>query len=148
MRILTEALQGIDLGNLPEGVKIAVSYLRVSTSAQADTDFNTEGYSIPAQREANQRAADRLGAVIAAEFIDRGGSAKTADRPDLQAMLQFVRELGSISYVIVHKVEQLAPFLENHVAINNALPHARGPLLSYTLESDVHPSCRLLQLIS
>ena len=51
MRIL------VDLDNLPEGVKLAVSYLRVSTSAQADTDYNDEGFSLPAQREANQRAA-------------------------------------------------------------------------------------------
>lgn len=104
MRLFTEALQGFDLTQpLPEGVKLAVSYLRVSTSAQADTDFNAEGYSIPAQREANQRAADRLGAVIVAEFMDRGESAKTADRPDLQAMLKFVRELGV--YFLRHRAQ-------------------------------------------
>ncbi len=62
MRILTEALQGIDLGRpLPDGVKLAVSYLRVSTSAQADTDFTTEGFSIPAQREATGSREARPG---------------------------------------------------------------------------------------
>ena len=58
MRILSEALQGIDLGQpLPSGTKLAVSYLRVSTSRQVNKDYDEEGYSIPAQREANQRRA-------------------------------------------------------------------------------------------
>jgi hypothetical protein len=47
---------------------LAVSYPRVSTSAQADTDYSAEGYSIPAQREANQRMAERLDTFIIAEF--------------------------------------------------------------------------------
>jgi site-specific DNA recombinase len=144
MRILTDALQGLDLSNLPDGVKLAVSYLRVSTSAQADTDFNTEGFSIPAQREANQRTADRLGAVIVAEFVDKGESAKTADRPELQAMLHFVRELGSISYVIVHKVDRLARSREDDVAINIAIRQAGAQLVSSTENIDETPSGKLL----
>ena len=31
----------VDLSTLPSGVKLAVSYLRVSTSAQADKDYGT-----------------------------------------------------------------------------------------------------------
>jgi DNA invertase Pin-like site-specific DNA recombinase len=145
MRLFTDVLQGFDITQpLPDGVKLAVSYLRVSTSAQADTDFNAEGYSIPAQREANQRAADRLGAVIVAEFMDRGESAKTADRPDLQAMLKFVRELGSISYVIVHKVDRLARSREDDVAINIAIRQAGAQLVSSTENIDETPSGKLL----
>src|ERR1700742_2762978 len=59
----------------------AVSYLRVSTKEQAEKDGDPEGYSIPAQREANRRKAATLGAAIHAEFIDRGESARSADRP-------------------------------------------------------------------
>jgi site-specific DNA recombinase len=145
MQIFSDILQGIDLGQpLPDGVKLAVSYLRVSTSAQADTDFNAEGYSIPAQREANQRTADRLGAVIVAEFVDKGESAKTADRPELQAMLEFVRELASISYVIVHKVDRLARSREDDVAINIAIRQAGAQLVSATENIDETPSGKLL----
>lgn len=61
----------------------AVSYLRVSTKEQAERDGDPEGYSIPAQREANRRKALELGANIVAEFIDRGESARSADRPEL-----------------------------------------------------------------
>jgi hypothetical protein len=35
----------------------------------------TKGFSIPAQREANARKADELGARIVREFIDAGESA-------------------------------------------------------------------------
>jgi site-specific DNA recombinase len=145
MRIFTDVLQGIDLGQpLPGGLKLAVSYLRVSTSSQAETDFDAEGYSIPAQREAHQREAGRLGAVIVAEFVDIGESAKTADRPELQTMLEFVRELGCISYVIVHKVDRLARSREDDVAINIAIRHAGAQLVSCTENIDETPSGKLL----
>lgn len=55
--------------------KRAVIYLRVSTEEQADTDYNAEGYSLPAQREACQRLADQLKAEVVEEYVDRGESA-------------------------------------------------------------------------
>ena len=76
--------------------------------------------------------------------MDKGESAKTADRPDLQAMLQFVRELGSISYVIVHKVDRLARSREDDVAINLAIRHAGAQLVSATENIDETPSGKLL----
>ena len=65
--------------------KAAVSYLRVSTRDQAYRGGEVEGFSIPAQREANKRKAASLGAIIVKEFVDRGASAKSANRPELQA---------------------------------------------------------------
>ena len=58
---------------------IAVSYLRVSTKEQAEKGGNAEGFSIPAQREANQRKADQLGATIVEERVyeDTGGARRT-----------------------------------------------------------------------
>ena len=63
---------------------LAVSYLRVSTREQAERGGTEEGFSIPAQREANARKAESLGARVVAEFVDAGESARSADRPDLQ----------------------------------------------------------------
>jgi site-specific DNA recombinase len=60
--------------------KRAVLYLRVSTEEQADTDYNTEGYSLPAQREACLRVADQLNAWVLEEHVDRGESAGPAAR--------------------------------------------------------------------
>lgn len=42
-------------------VLLAVSYLRVSTREQAERGGTEEGFSIPAQREANARKAAELG---------------------------------------------------------------------------------------
>ena len=144
-RILTDVLQGLDLGQpLPDGMKLAVSYLRVSTRAQADTDYDEDGLSIAAQREANQRKAGQLGAVIVAEFMDKAESAKAADRPELQAMLKFIRELGSISYVIVDKVDRLARNREDDVLINISVRQAGAQLVSSKENIDETPSGKLL----
>ncbi len=86
---------------------IAVSHLRVSTKEQAEKGGSAEGFSIPAQREANQRKADQLGATIVEEFVDAGESARKADRPELMRMIQYVTKYKT-NYCIVHKVDRLA----------------------------------------
>ena len=58
-------------------------YLRVSTEEQAE-----EGYSIPAQREACINFVKDKGWALVDEYTVRGESAKSADRPQLQEMLQ------------------------------------------------------------
>src|SRR4051812_46346290 len=86
----------------------AVIYLRVSTKEQAERDGDPEGYSLPAQREANRRKAAALKAVVVEEFVERGESAKSADtRPELQRMLAYLKQ-HRVDYVIVHKVDRLA----------------------------------------
>ncbi len=57
------------------GEALAVSYLRVSTKEQAEKGGKDEGFSIPAQRDANHRKAEQLGAVVIEEFVDAGESA-------------------------------------------------------------------------
>src|SRR5450631_1353011 len=76
----------------PAGVATAtaVAYIRVSTKDQAERGGQTEGFSIPAQREAIRRKAESMSAVIVAEFTDAGESAKSADRPELQRMLSYL----------------------------------------------------------
>jgi len=65
----------------------AAIYLRVSSLGQVRRAESAEGFSIEAQREACIRKARELGADVVAEFIDSAESAKTADRPQLKAML-------------------------------------------------------------
>jgi len=52
--------------------KRAIIYLRVSTARQASTGGETEGYSIPAQRQACRRKAEELGADVVQEYVDAG----------------------------------------------------------------------------
>ena len=80
--------------------KRAVSYIRVSTREQAQRGGSEEGFSLPAQREANKRKAQSMGALVVKEFADRGESARSANRPELQKMLAYLKEDGGIDYVI------------------------------------------------
>jgi site-specific DNA recombinase len=121
----------------------AVIYLRVSTKEQAERGGETEGFSIPAQREACIRKAGSLGAVVADEFADRGESAKTASRPALQQMLKFI-ETEAIQYVIVHKVDRLARNRADDVAITLAIKTAGATLVSCTENIDETPSGHLM----
>jgi site-specific DNA recombinase len=134
---MSEAVVATDHGAL------AVTYLRVSTKEQAERDGDPEGYSIPAQREANRRKAEQLSATIVAEFVDRGESARSANRPQLQALLEYVRQ-HRVAYVIVHKVDRLARNRFDDVEINLALTQAGVTLVSATESIDETPSGMLL----
>lgn len=128
----------------PSAIRLtAVSYLRVSTKEQAERDGDPEGYSLPAQREANRRKAESLGADIVEEFVDRGESARSADRPDLQRMLQFIAE-NPVNFVIVHKVDRLARSRADDVTINLAIQQANARLVSVSENIDETPSGMLL----
>ena len=83
--------------------KRAVLYLRVSTPSQVNTDYNPEGISIPAQRDACQRKARDLDAEIVREFVEPGRTATTIDkRPTFQEMMSWVKDQKGIDYVIVY----------------------------------------------
>jgi DNA invertase Pin-like site-specific DNA recombinase len=123
--------------------KVAVSYLRVSTRDQAYRGGEAEGFSIPAQREANKRKAASLGAIVLKEFVDRGASAKTTNRPELQGMLDYVAE-NDVDYVIVHKIDRLARNRADDVEIGKALDAAGVRLVSTTESIDETPSGMLL----
>ncbi|HYO86698.1 MAG TPA: recombinase family protein [Dermatophilaceae bacterium] len=127
----------------PDGAALAGSYLRVSTKEQAEKGGRDEGFSTPAQREANRRKAEQLGAVITEEFIDTGESARTADRPELMRMIRYVKA-NKVAYCIVHKVDRLARNRADDVTIHLALQQAGVMLVSATENIDETPSGMLL----
>ena len=120
-------------------VLLAVSYLRVSTREQGERGGTEEGFSIPAQREANARKADELGARIVHEFIDAGESARSADRDGLQDMLAFIAATR-VAFCIVHKLDRLARNRADDVKIHEALISAGVTLVSATESIDQTPS--------
>ncbi len=124
-------------------VLLAVSYLRVSTREQAERGGTEEGFSIPAQREANARKADELGARIVREFIDAGESARSADRDGLQEMLAFIAA-SRVQFCIVHKLDRLARNRADDVKIHEALINAGVTLVSATESIDQTPSGMLV----
>ncbi len=128
---------------IEQALKTAVTYLRVSTADQATRGGREEGFSIPAQREANTRKAASLGATIIEEFVDAGESATSAKRPELQRMLAYVRE-NPVDYCIVHKLDRLARSRADDVAIHFALKQAGVTLVSTSENIDETPSGMLM----
>ena len=124
-------------------VVTAVTYQRVSTKEQASKGGRDEGFSIPAQREANAKKAASLEARVVAEFVDAGESARSANRPDLQRMLEYV-ESHQVTYCIVHKVDRLARNRLDDVEIHRRLVEAGVTLVSATENIDETPSGTLL----
>ena len=131
------------LDRIGDTTTLAVSYLRVSTKEQASKGGRDEGFSIPAQREANLRKARELNAIIVEEFVDAGESARKADRPDLVRMIEYVKT-NHIAYCIVHKVDRLARNRADDVSIHLALKEAGVMLVSATENIDETPSGMLL----
>ena len=122
----------------------AVVYVRVSPGkGQAAKADEPDGYSLPAQLAACKRKATGLKAIVVEEFVERSESAKTAHRPELQRMLQYVKE-HSVKYVIVHKVDRLARNRVDDALINLALKEAGAELVSVSENIDQTPSGHLL----
>lgn len=123
----------------------AVIYLRVSTKEQAEKDLTEEGFSIAAQREACVRRVDDEGWELVDEYVDKGESARTADRPQLRAMLARIAEDGDVGAVVVHKVDRLARNMEDHIAIRALLRRHGVTLVSVTETLDETASGRLVE---
>ena len=81
----------------------AVIYCRVSTKEQL------EGYSLKYQEAECMRFAERYEIEVLKCFIDRGESAKTAERTELKNLLKFIAlHKKEISYIIIHKIDRLS----------------------------------------
>ncbi len=131
----------------PQRRKRAVIYLRVSTAKQVHRDDDPDGYSLPAQREACDRKAESLDAEVVAVFVDRGESAKTADRREFQKMLAFVKQQGDIDYVILDKVDRFARNRRDDANIMFELKTVGTSLISVKENIDETPGGQLLHAI-
>ncbi len=86
----------------------ALLYLRVSTRGQVDTDYDPEGISIPAQRQAGQRKATELDADVVDEYVEPGRSATEVDhRPAFQEMVARVKAQRDADYIIVYNFNRI-----------------------------------------
>jgi len=82
----------------------AIIYIRVSTSEQAEF-----GYSLKAQKEICQDYAIRNKYKILKVFIEKGESAKTANRTELKNMLSYVKSnKNKIDSLIIYKMDRLS----------------------------------------
>ena len=90
----------------------AVTYIRVSTKEQ------TENLSLSTQLKACEEYCERQGFEILARFREEGESAKTADRTELQKLLQFCRtNKGRVQFVVVFNLTRFAREKYDHFAL-------------------------------
>ena len=78
----------------------AIIYPRVSSLGQVD------GTSLATQEAECRRWCKERGVEIVAAYIEAGQSAKTADRKQLVAALDFIRESGDIDFFVVYKIDR------------------------------------------
>src|SRR5690349_3384372 len=106
----TARVRGRARGGHAQGgsVKTAVLYLRVSTTSQVQTDYDPEGISIPAQRQACLRKAEQMGVEVVGEYVEPGRSGTTIEkRPEFQALIERIRTQQDVDYVIVYNLSRL-----------------------------------------
>src|SRR4051812_34356511 len=107
MTVTTAQTMGVRADPEVPGAKRAAIYLRVSSAGQVHRERDPEGYSIPGQRDACRRRAETLGAGEVKEYVDYAESARTANRPQLQAMLEDLKR-DPFDFVIVYDLSRLA----------------------------------------
>jgi len=125
----------------------AVIYLRVSTNAQAETDFDAEGLSIKAQRHECRNTANSLHAVVIEEYVDIGESARSADRPRLQAMLERIESMRDVDIVLVHKIDRLARNTLDDATITFRIEKAGAKLISSAENFDDTPTGQFVHTV-
>jgi site-specific DNA recombinase len=120
----------------------AVVYCRVSSKEQV------EGTSLESQELACRDYARRNHLQVIEVFVDRGESAKFADRPQLIEMLSFCkRKEHGVEQLLVWKVDRLARNVGDHFNIKAALMKFGVRVVSVTEPIDAKPEGRLLETI-
>jgi site-specific DNA recombinase len=113
------------------GVLRAVIYLRVSSPSQVHTDYDPEGLSIPAQREACERKAKALGAEVIRQYVEPGVSGGSlVKRKAFRQMIADVKERQDVDVVIVWSVSRWARDQEDHWTARGLINRAGAKLIS------------------
>lgn len=91
---------------VPAYVKRSVRLLRVSTTAQTDTDYDEErqeGNSIDTQRKETVSKEKRLGTVNVGEYVEPGYSGQSIEkRPFFKEMMKRIIEQRDVDYVVIY----------------------------------------------
>ena len=118
----------------------AVIYVRVSTKEQ------TENLSLPTQLKACEEYCERQGFKIVVRFREEGESAKTADRTELQKLLQFCRtNKGKVQFLVVFNQTRFAREKYDHFALRAHLKSLGISLRSATEPIDDTSTGKLME---
>jgi site-specific DNA recombinase len=121
----------------------AVIYTRVSTEEQAQA-----GTSLDSQCAACIQFCQHHGFTVLRTFVEKGESAKTADRPALKQLLEYCRESrGRVHHVVVHKLDRFARNTLDHAALKTVFSRLDITLKSVTEPIDNTPPGRFMESI-
>jgi len=115
-------------------------YCRVSSLEQVD------GTSLESQERLCHEFAKREGINILATFIDKGESAKTADRTEfLKAIAFCASKKNQIKHFIVYKVDRFARNQADHIGVRTKLKSYGTNLRSVTEPIDNSPMGKMME---
>ena len=118
----------------------AVTYVRVSTKEQI------ENLSLSTQLKACEEYCERQGFEVLARFREEGESAKTADRTELQKLLQYCRlHKGRVQFVVVFNLTRFAREKYDHFALRAHLKSLGISLRSATEPIDDTSTGKLME---
>ncbi|HEX6369077.1 MAG TPA: recombinase family protein [Longimicrobium sp.] len=122
--------------------KTAIIYCRVSSLDQV------EGTSLETQEQICREHAAKLGYSVLTVFIERGESAKSAERTQLKAALAYCssRRKTPVDFFVVYKLDRFARNVEDHVTVRMKLRQAGTTLISATEPIDGTPIGKLLEV--
>jgi site-specific DNA recombinase len=119
-----------------------IIYCRVSSKEQV------EGTSLESQEAACRDYARRNGIEVVKVFVERGESAKFADRTQLLELLEFCRDREQgVRALLVWKVDRLARNVGDHFNIKANLLKQNVRVVSVTEPIDANPEGKLLETI-
>ncbi len=120
--------------------KTGIIYARVSSAEQVD---NT---SLESQERYCKEYAVREAIHISQVFVERGESAKTADRTEFNKAITFcANKKNKIDYFIVYKVDRFARNQDDHAVVRGMLKRHGTELRSATEPINETPTGRLME---
>ncbi|MDO3411492.1 recombinase family protein [Saccharibacillus sp. CPCC 101409] len=112
-------------------MKVAI-YVRVSSDRQAEKEL-----SIPAQQKAIHQYCQDKGWIVVSEFIEKGKSAKTDDRPEFQKMIAIAKRSNCpFEAVVVHKFDRFSRKRDDHVLYKALLAQHGVKVISITEQTE------------
>ena len=119
-----------------------IIYCRVSSKEQ------TEGTSLKSQELACREYAKGRDITVLKVFVERGESAKFADRTQLLELIDFVRKArGEVKVLVVWKVDRFARNVGDHFNIKATLMKYGVRIASVTEPIDSNPEGKLMETI-
>ena len=121
----------------------AIIYCRVSTKEQAE-----KGYSLDGQDKDCRKFAENNGYEVAKVFIERGESAKTQDRTQLQKLIKYsIENKKKLSTFIIWKYDRLARNLSDQTELVKKFSSIGIRVLSVTENNEDNSVGRLMRNI-